>query len=889
MHFWSKKAVLRSGAAAIALLATTSAHAQVKAFDIPAEDAVKAIPEFARQAGIEIFVPANQLKGVRTPAIKGSIELHAALNRLLAGTGISIVSDDGQTIALSAPPKNAEAASDNGAAQGAPTETVVVTGTNIRGVKETTQPISTITSEDIRNSGYTRIESVLNTIPQNFADINFQSTFGTGTSRVASLNAFNPISAVDLRGLGPESTLTLINGTRSAGGIEGRAVDISAIPVAAVDRVDIVTGGDSAIYGSDAVGGVVNFITKHSFDGLQFDATYGGTANGGQRTDASVVGGMQFDAGGFVVAASYGHDEPFDLVDVGLVASPTPGGSVFRTLQAQTGNDQGSAYVGAEYQLTDKIHLFADGLYFKRSSTQFSAQLFAEATNESPDTNVYDAEEYRGTIGATIDLSSIWSLKVEGTYSADNFFSSTNFTEDFGIFAFTLDSSQKGLSGVSSASAVLDGELPSIFGITAKTAIGAELQRETYHDGFAALLDGFPLPTQPVTNSNRTIASAFAELNIPILQDESDNRDKLNVSLAGRYDHYSDFGSTFNPQVGVFWRPISSLKLRGNYSSAFRAPALVEFSNTRTVNIDDVVDPESASGVSPLLTLSGNRSTLRPETARIWSGGADYDLGFLPSTRLSVDYYNINYKNRIETPADGADNLLALERERAYASLINRNPSAAQLSQIIASSSSGVIGNSTGIPFDPSTQSAEAVFPGIVVFDNRLNNIAVERAEGIDITLSTLRETSIGTFGLNSTLTYSLSHTFNVTATSPSLSKEDEVGQPAAVRLRANLSWSNGPYTLNGNVNYTGGYDDTLTTPVSSVSSWTTLDLVGRIDLSKISSDSVLAGADITLSLLNAFDAGSPLALGNTSGLLYDPTNANPFGRFISISVRKKF
>src|ERR1700761_8952431 len=117
MHYWSTKAILRCGAAAIALLASTNAHAQVKSFDVPAEDAVKAIPEFARQAGIEILVPANQLRGIRTPAIKGSIELHAALNRLLSGTGISIVSDDGQTIALSAPPKKAEAASDNEAAQ----------------------------------------------------------------------------------------------------------------------------------------------------------------------------------------------------------------------------------------------------------------------------------------------------------------------------------------------------------------------------------------------------------------------------------------------------------------------------------------------------------------------------------------------------------------------------------------------------------------------------------------------------------------------------------------------------------------------------------------------------------------------------------------------------
>jgi iron complex outermembrane receptor protein len=107
MRFLSRKVALRGGASLVALLAANSAWAQIKTFDVPSEDAIKAIPEFARQAGIQILAPADQLKGVRTAAVQGDFDLHAALRKLLDRTGVTIASDDGQTIALSAPEKPA--------------------------------------------------------------------------------------------------------------------------------------------------------------------------------------------------------------------------------------------------------------------------------------------------------------------------------------------------------------------------------------------------------------------------------------------------------------------------------------------------------------------------------------------------------------------------------------------------------------------------------------------------------------------------------------------------------------------------------------------------------------------------------------------------------------
>ena len=116
MRLISKKPALFVSAAIIALCVNGNAWAQTHSFDIPAEDANKAIPEFARQAGIQIVAPGDQLKGVRTAAVKGNLDTCAALAQLLVGTPAKIASNDGQTIILAVPSKNDSAASSDGAA-----------------------------------------------------------------------------------------------------------------------------------------------------------------------------------------------------------------------------------------------------------------------------------------------------------------------------------------------------------------------------------------------------------------------------------------------------------------------------------------------------------------------------------------------------------------------------------------------------------------------------------------------------------------------------------------------------------------------------------------------------------------------------------------------------
>ncbi|MGE3839745.1 MAG: TonB-dependent receptor [Hyphomonadaceae bacterium] len=143
---------------------------------------------------------------------------------------------------------------------------IVVTGTRIPQPNlYTTSPVTQVTSEDITSQGVTRVEDMVNQLPQAFAAQN--ATVSNGATGSANIN---------LRNLGSQRTLVLIDGRRMPySNPANSAADINAIPGPLIDRVEILTGGASAVYGSDAVAGVVNFIMRSDFEGLRLDAQYG--------------------------------------------------------------------------------------------------------------------------------------------------------------------------------------------------------------------------------------------------------------------------------------------------------------------------------------------------------------------------------------------------------------------------------------------------------------------------------------------------------------------------------------------------------------------------------------------------------------------------------------
>lgn len=166
-------------------------------------------------------------------------------------------------------------------------DTVIVTGSRILSSNlESPSPVQTITAEDIQTSGVPNIQDLLVKSP----------VFGTPISRTNSnfQTSSVGVATIDLRNLGTSRTLVLVDGRRFVAGIPGEsAVDLNTIPASFIERVDVLTGGASSIYGSDAIAGVVNILYKKNFEGFSFDAQYGESAKGdGDETQLGATFGV---------------------------------------------------------------------------------------------------------------------------------------------------------------------------------------------------------------------------------------------------------------------------------------------------------------------------------------------------------------------------------------------------------------------------------------------------------------------------------------------------------------------------------------------------------------------------------------------------------------------
>ncbi len=331
------------------------------------------------------------------------MDLHAALDKLLAGTGIEIASDDGQTIILRGLSKNAEAAPSEGAA---PIETVTVTGSHVPG--EPISPLITIDRTAIVNSGYANTAELMRTLPQNFGGGIQPTTLGTLGE---STNNISSASTLNLRGLGAESTLTLIDGHRIASdGFVGGVVDVSAIPLAAVDHVEVLTDGASAIYGADAVGGVVNFILRQDYDGAQSSGQIGtSTQGGGTQYEGSQLVGKNWGSGGAMLNYEYSRQDIL-LGGHRSFSSATP--QPFTLVPEE---DRSSLFGTVHQDLTSDVSVFAEGLYTFRTGSDIET-----IPGYYSYYNKYRSEIYAFNFGADWQIDQDWHANVTGTISHDH-------------------------------------------------------------------------------------------------------------------------------------------------------------------------------------------------------------------------------------------------------------------------------------------------------------------------------------------------------------------------------------------------------------------------------------------------------------------------------------
>jgi iron complex outermembrane recepter protein len=294
-----------SSVAAIALCVAgaPAASAQTRSFDISAGELAGALNSFARQANQELIFSSSLVAGKRTKGVRGTLPPRAALQLLLEGTGIeaqggSVVTLHQTGAAARRRPASFEAAAPAEAPvlQDTPSATLesqpqdssadevqelVVTGSRIvRDGNQAPTPTTVVSRDDIEQRNPTNIADYVTQLP----------SMGTGnTPRTTTLfaNATGGANQLSARDLGVTRTLVLLDGRRVVGSGMSPAVDVNLLPQNLVERVDVVTGGASAAYGSDAVAGVVNFILDTDFTGLK------GTFNFSQtdRNDGRIVSG----------------------------------------------------------------------------------------------------------------------------------------------------------------------------------------------------------------------------------------------------------------------------------------------------------------------------------------------------------------------------------------------------------------------------------------------------------------------------------------------------------------------------------------------------------------------------------------------------------------------
>ena len=285
---------MRASAAALLVTAGFSlpAAAQTRSFTLTAQEAVRAIPEFARQAGVQIIAPADRLRGVQLPALSGAYDVRDALRLLLAGTTLEIVSDNGQIITLrDRNTRFARARTKPGPAkEGNPIasppsvtspslteliDEIVVTGTRIvRDGFQSPTPVTVLGAEAIDAAAPENVADLVNDLPSVVGSATPQSSNLQFSSGLAGLNTLN------LRGIGSNRTLVLLDGQRSVPSTITGLVDVNDFPQQLINRIDVVTGGASAAYGSDALSGVVNFVLNKEFTGVKGEVSGGITTYG---------------------------------------------------------------------------------------------------------------------------------------------------------------------------------------------------------------------------------------------------------------------------------------------------------------------------------------------------------------------------------------------------------------------------------------------------------------------------------------------------------------------------------------------------------------------------------------------------------------------------------
>ncbi|CAN7585888.1 TonB-dependent receptor [Phenylobacterium sp. LjRoot225] len=685
-------------------LAGGSAWAEALSFKVPAQPATTGVTEFARQAGVQMLVARDAALSRRTAAVVGQFSLAEGLNQLLAGSGLVVAANDGHTITLAQPRAEllrarwASGAADFAApaATDAPApseqvEEVIVTGTRqARTVTTSLAPIDVLSAAALQKTGKLSTRDLIATLVPS-ANV---SSSGAGASF-----AFKTIS---LRGLSGDHVLVLVNGKRRHNTavlfVNGTTQngqsppDLDLIPASAIDHVEVLRDGASAQYGSDALAGVINIILKDQAGGGSALLMGGQTAAGdGETGQAALNGGFKLGEDGYLNltfdARSTKHTDRGKVTpNLTQLYFPLAGGvpdpreATADRHTSHPGQPEVQLYsfdYNAGYRVTPDVLLYSFGTVSSRNSLAYLTFRNPNSLNNNvavypdgftPRLKLAD-RDYQFAFGAKgSDLAGFnWDLST--TVSRNN----VSYFEDSLNASLGPASPSRFFLGKLrfkewTTNLDLTHDLDLGLAKPLLVAFGAEYrndefmilagQPESYINGGYRAPSG-PLAGQVTTAGSQGVtgfptfaAGSFSRNNKSAYIDfEQTLSDQLDVSVAGRWEDYSDFGKATTAKASARFEPVRGYAIRGTISSGFRAPSLQQehYASSSTIGVrfpaGTILFPVQLLPPDNPAAQALGAKPLRPEKS------TSYSVGFVAQPmrglNLTLDLYQIDIKNRI--------------------------------------------------------------------------------------------------------------------------------------------------------------------------------------------------------------------------------------------------
>ncbi|NVI81076.1 TonB-dependent siderophore receptor [Janthinobacterium sp. BJB401] len=550
-------------------------------------------------------------------------------------------------------------------------QSVVVTGTFAKNRRtiDSESPIDILTSRDLQSTGSAELATVLARL---LPSMNFPRPTGADGS--------DAVRPAQLRGLSPDQTLVLVNGKRrytsavvNVNGTLGRGsapVDLNAIPLAAIDHVEVLRDGAAAQYGSDAIAGVINIILKKGAAGGDIEVGYGQTQerDGKQKSIKGSAGFALGDDGWVRVSAEVADRGPTNRAgrDFSNPLEPRYGQVNLRYGDAES--KPATVFINSEYHLGDNLDWYAFGGYGQRDTSAgatWRAGLVKDKNGQYVTRSSIFPEGFLPIQNSTLtDQSLVTGLRGEAAgwrwdaslnYGSNKFKLDLDNTVNFDLAAASPTHFYVG--SLKNEQTVLNLDAAREFPVAYFTgpltvAVGAEARHEKYTIGAGEQASYTGTGSQGFAGFRPENAGSHSRHNESIYVNlEAEATKKLSGGVALRHERYSDFGSTTSAKGSARYAFTDALSLRGTVSSGFRAPSLAQqyytitTTNFQVINGTNTAIETGTFAVNTPQARALGAQDLKAEKARNYSLGLQFQP--IRNFTTTVDAYRIDIDDRI--------------------------------------------------------------------------------------------------------------------------------------------------------------------------------------------------------------------------------------------------